>query len=162
MADQPNSLAIRMRLEGADDVLRAIKGLPKEATRELRQASLELSKGLARDIAQAGRRRGGQAALIAGTAKAKFDRVPAVKVGGSAKRGRNRTPASDLLIGSEFGHSGQGGRGPGSRNYAPHGFGRRASPNGLWIYPTVRRREADISAAWLKAADAVIAKFEAM
>ncbi len=161
MAEQANSLAIRMRLEGADDVLRAIKGLPKDATRELRQASLTLSKSLAQDIAQAGRRRGGQAALIAGTAKAKFDRVPAVKVGGSAKRGRHRTPASDLLIGSEFGHGGQGGRGLKSRNYAPHGFTPRASPGGLWIYPTVRRKEADIAKAWLEAAEAVVAKFEA-
>ncbi len=155
----PPPLQIRIRLDGANEALRAFRALPKEASKEIRDASLALSRQLAQDIALEGRHQGAQAALLAGTVKAKFDRVPAVTAGGLGAVGRNGTPAARLLIGSEFGHSGQGGKGKGSRDFAPHGFEPRHSPQGIWIFPTVRREEASIGRAWLQAADEIVRRF---
>lgn len=159
MARRNEGLQVRMQIDGVQETLKAFRALPKEANAELRRASLEISRLLAQRIAAAGRREGGQAALLAGTAKAKYDRAPAVKVGGAKAVGRHGTPAWQLLIGSEFGHGGQGGKGEGSRDFAPHGFERRQSPEGIWIFPTVRRNESDIAVRWQQAADLIVRKF---
>lgn len=161
MAQRDAGLDLRIRLDGAQETLKAFRALPKEASTELRDASLNLSRILAAKIADAGRAQGGQAALLAGTVKAKYDRVPAVKVGGTMGLGRHRTPAWRLLIGSEFGHGGQGGAGRGSRNFAPHGFPARHSPQGIWIFPTVRENEGEIGKAWLEVADEIVQRFTA-
>ncbi|MFZ9967654.1 MAG: hypothetical protein ACO3IN_11745 [Steroidobacteraceae bacterium] len=73
-------------VEGLNDVLKAFRQLPKEASKELRQASKTIAE---RHMAPAWR----DAALgagpwgeqIAASVKAASDRVPAVKIGGNRK-----------------------------------------------------------------------------
>jgi hypothetical protein len=73
-------------IEGLNDVLKAFRQLPKEASKELRQASKTIAE---RHMAPAWR----DAALgagpwgeqIAASVKAASDRVPAVKIGGNRK-----------------------------------------------------------------------------
>lgn len=152
-------MVLAVNVEGQRETLAAFRALPKEATAELRKAALDISRGLAAQVAAAGRARGGQAALVATTVKAKFDRVPAMTVGGPARVGRHGTPAVNLLIGSEFGHGGHGGRGRGSRDYAPHGMPRRRSPEGIWIFPTIKAGAADSAERWHEAATAIVEAF---
>ncbi len=155
----PNEgLSVGVGSSGVRETLGAFRDLPKDATKELRKAALELSRELARYIAAAGTAEGGQAAALAPTVKAKFDRIPAVVIGGAKPVGRNRSPATDLVIGSEFGHAGQGGRGKGTRDYAPHGF-RPRNATGLWIFPTLVQHRGDIAARWQAAAEAIVEQF---
>jgi hypothetical protein len=73
-------------IEGLNDVLKAFRQLPKEASKELRQASKTIAE---RHMAPAWR----DAALgagpwgeqIAASVKAASDRIPAVKIGGNRK-----------------------------------------------------------------------------
>lgn len=155
----PEPLIVRMRVDGVAETLKAFRDLPKEASAELRQAALGLSRDLALKVQAAGLSEGRQASELAGTVKAKFDRTPSITVGGTKALGRNRTPAWRLLIGSEFGMEGQGGKGAGTRNFAPHGFAHRQSPQGIWIFPTVRAAEGEIAAGWSAAADEIVRKF---
>lgn len=154
-----DDLSMRVSVEGMKPTIQALNRLGKDANTEMRQESLAISRMLVGAVKSAGMSAGGQAALVATTAKAKYDRAPAFVVGGKSPVGRHGTPARDLLIGSEFGHGGQGGKGKGSKDYAPHGFQPRHSPEGIWIYPTVRRMEKDTADRWLAAANRVIAKF---
>lgn len=73
-------------IEGLNDVLRAFRALPKEASAELRKASKDIAE---RHMAPAWR----EAALgagpwgeqIAASVKAASDRIPAVRIGGNRK-----------------------------------------------------------------------------
>lgn len=132
---------------GADEILRAFRQLPKEASDELRDTAQRLAADLATDIAAAARREGRQAALMAPTVKAKRDRVPVVQAGGAKRVGRNRVQAGKLLFGSEF-----GSRLP---QFRPH-----LSGGSYWFYDTVERQDSEIYAEWLKAADRIIQAFE--
>lgn len=154
-----DALEVRLQVDGLGPIMGALRDLPKEATKAVGEAAMAASRILAGKIAAAGHAEGSQAALLAGTVKAKFGAKPGVRVGGSGALGRNHVPADRLVIGSEFGVSGQGGHGKGSRNYAPHGFKPRNSPTGLWIFPTVRDSEKDTSKAWNDAAQEIIHRF---
>lgn len=154
-------LTFTFEAEGIAETLRAFGDLPKEANAELREAAKGLATGLARDISAAGTRRGGQAALVAKTVKARKDRAPFIVIGGAkrvghvyagaGKRGGRgaRATASDLLFGSEFGAN------PGSGKYAPYGFNPHTGKKGTWIFPTVEANRAEIAKAWQEAADAI-------
>lgn len=151
-ADRNKSIRLTMRIDGAQATLAAFRDLPKEASDELREKSLELSDLMARWLQGAGSAEGRQAALLAGTVKAKRDRLPYVMVGGTKRIGRawpgaGRAPAYQLLFGSEFGSS----RG--------HGFKPHRGRAGYWIFPTVEAEESTISRKWNEAADEVVAKF---
>jgi len=146
------SLVITLRLEGAREVLAAFRAMPKDASTELRAASLRLAQSLAVKVAAAGRAEGRQAALLAKTVKAKRDRVPVIEVGGTRRLGSNKKPAFKLLFGSEFGAS-QTGR-YGLRQFKPH-LGRGS----YWIFKTVGDNQAEISREWNEAADEVVRKF---
>jgi len=74
-------------VEGLNDVLRAFKALPKEASAELRKSSMEIAD---RHMAPAWRNAalyyaGPWGQVIADSVKVKRDRVPAVQIGGNRK-----------------------------------------------------------------------------
>lgn len=75
-------------VEGLNEVLRAFRNLPKEASADLRTASQRIAdRHMApawRDAALSGAGPWGQ--VIADTVKAKRDRVPAVSIGANRKR----------------------------------------------------------------------------
>ncbi|MDG4790371.1 hypothetical protein O7626_31380 [Micromonospora sp. WMMD1102] len=142
-----SSLVVTLRLDGARDVIRAFRDLPKDANNELRNASLALAETLAPKVAAAGRSEGRQAALLAGTVKAQRDRVPVIVAGGTRRLGRNRKPAFKLLFGSEFGANFY-------RQFKPH-----LGSGSYWIFRTVDDEQPRISREWNKAADRVIRRW---
>lgn len=156
-----SALVFTIRIDGVREVLAALRKLPKDASDELRKASLELSRSVAEKAKAAGQREGRQAAAVAKTVKAQRDRVPAVVAGGTRRLGRHKTPAFNLLFGSEFGQNRRTGwyaarrySGSTGRQYRPH-QGRQ----GIWFFPTVEAEQADIARRWQAAADEVVEKF---
>ena len=74
-------------VDGLNDVLRAFKALPKEASAELRKSSMEIAD---RHMAPAWKNAalyyaGPWGQVIADSVKVKRDRVPAVQIGGNKK-----------------------------------------------------------------------------
>lgn len=97
------AFTVNIHVEGGRQTLAAFRRLPKQASSELRDATLKLSASLARKVEAAARSEGGQAALMALTVKALRDRVLALSAGGSKRVGSRRVPAWKLLFASEFG-----------------------------------------------------------
>ena|SRR5688572_17548225 len=141
-------LTVKVRIDGLRETIAALNRLPKEANAEIRATALALAKDLAVAAAAAGRTEGRQAALVAITVKAGRDRVPVVTAGGTRRLGSNRAPAFKLLFGSEFG----------SNFYKQFGKPHVGSGS-YWFFRTVDEEQAEISAAWLKAADEIIERF---
>lgn len=150
MAKKPRTtFSAKFQLDGARETLKRFKGLPKEASTELKQEALKLSEELARKAReQAMEAETPQAPLLVPTIRARKDRVPKIVVGGNKKIGPFRTPAYGVLFGAEFG-SNQ------FRQFHHAHTGRK----GLWFFPTVEAEQQQISDAWNEAADHVIAKF---
>ncbi|MGA6164310.1 hypothetical protein [Amycolatopsis magusensis] len=143
------SLTVRLHIEGARETLRVLATLPKDASKELREASLELSKSLAVKVKADGMGDAApQSPLVASTVRAERDRVPVISVGGTRRLGRNKKPAYKLLFGSVFGANEY------PQFHRPHG-GTQA----YWFFPVVEESAPEQSAAWNKAADNVIRRF---
>jgi hypothetical protein len=146
VAKARTGLTVQVKIDGVYQTLAALAKLPKEATNELRDAALTLSKKLAGYAAAAGRAEGSQAALVATTVAARRDRVPVITAGGPKRLGRNRAPAWKLLFGSEFG----------SNYYRQFGKPHSAS---YWFFETVETEQGVIADEWSQAADRVVQKF---
>lgn len=142
-----SALTITLRIEGIKQTLAAFRRLPKEASAELRKATLELSNDLATSARIAGRQEGRQAGAVSVTVKARRDRVPSIVAGGTKKLGRNRKPAYKLLFGSEFGANRL-------EQYKPH-LGRGS----YWFFKTVEEEQETIASAWNKAASEIVRAF---
>ena len=148
-----------LNIEGAREVSAALRELGPDAEQALAEANKRIAKTLASRIKTKGKGQGRQAALVAGSVRAITSRgAAAVQVGGSSPRGSGGGSALDLLIGSEFGISGQGGAGEGSRNFKPHGFLSRVR-TGMWIYPTVAANNVMLYDEWHAATDQIIRDF---
>jgi hypothetical protein len=94
---------------GLNDVLRAFKALPKEASAELRQSSMEIAD---RHMAPAWRNAalyyaGPWGEVIANSVKVKRDRVPAVQIGGNRKVLSGGGTATMVRAPSDLGQSGK-------------------------------------------------------
>lgn len=155
------TLTVRVSIAGLHGTLDAFRELPRNASQELREASLEIAQDLAGDIRAAALTEGRQAAALASTVKATRDRVPAVTAGGTGGVGRHRTPAWQLLFGAEFGANGRYGwfsaaryRAATNRQFKPH-----AGTEGYWFFPTARLAEPEMGRRWRAAADEIVRKF---
>lgn len=142
-----SSLTVKISITGVGAYMRAFRELPKEASAEIREAALKLSKELAEAAKTAGIGEGSQAALVATTVRAAKDRVPVVVAGGAKRLGRNKKPAFKLLFGSEFGSDRY-------EQYRSH-IGRGS----YWFFQTIEENSVEIAAEWKKAADEIIRKF---
>lgn len=140
-------LTVKVRIDGINQTLAALSRLPKDAQDEIRAVSAELAKALAVTAAQAARTEGRQAALVAVTVKAGRDRVPVINAGGARRVGRNREPAYKVLFGSEFGANYY-------KQFKPH-----LGAGSYWFFKTVDDEQAEISRAWLDAADEIVERF---
>ena len=141
------ALEVRISHDGIHETLAAFRALPKDASNELRDAAIELSRILAGEAKTSGRDEGGQAAAVAATVRAARDRVPVVVAGGLKKLGRNKKPAYKLLFGSEFGATEY-------TQYQPH-LGRGS----YWFFRTIEDNQQRIMEEWQEAADAIVRKF---
>lgn len=142
------ALTITIQQEGVRETLAAFRGLPKEASNEIRDTSKKLATLLATAAAQAGKAEGHQAALVATTVKAARDRVPVVQAGGTKRLGSRKKPAWKLLFGSEFGS-----------NYYTQ-YPRLHQGNvGVWFFPTVEEKASEIITEWKAAAERIVRAF---
>jgi hypothetical protein len=131
-------------VEGLNDVLKAFRQLPKEASKELRQASKTIAE---RHMAPAWR----DAALgagpwgeqIAASVKAASDRVPAVKIGGNRKVFSGGATATMVRWPSSTG--------TGRESFAPF-----EATN--WLQD-VRAYQAPALQEWAQAVDRIVAKW---
>ena len=109
-------------VEGLNEVLRAFKALPKEASAELRQSSMEIAD---RHMAPAWRNAalyyaGPWGEVIANSVKVKRDRVPAVQIGGNRKVLSGGGTATMVRAPSDLGQSGKWyKKEEGERSFAP-------------------------------------------
>jgi hypothetical protein len=132
-----------VRVEGVREAQAAFRRMPKVAKRELADRTKHLAEVLAASAQIAGIRSSAQSALVAPLVRARKGATPYIAGGGSRLVGRNRVPAHKVLFGAEFGANHL-------KQFRPH-TGRV----GYWLFPTVEREKAKITAAWLDVAQAV-------
>lgn len=150
-------LKLKITINGANEVLRALKKLPADADEEMKAEAFDISISLADKIKIAGRRLGPQDARAASRVKeARAGAWPAVVASAVGK-------AKGILFGSEFGMTRKSGwyarvryfDSPG-RQYREH-LGR----NSYWFFKTAEEQQPWIESEWSKAADAVVRKWSA-
>lgn len=148
MAPKKN-LVMNVRIEGVEETLRAFRQLPKDANQELRDRSLKLARALAdRSSSAAQSDPSPQAAALAGTIRARRDRVPVIVAGGSKRVGRRKVSAWKLLFGAEFG----------SNRFSQFGKSHQGR-QGSWLFGVAEREASTIDREWNAAADEVAAKW---
>jgi hypothetical protein len=143
------NLTMNVQIEGVQEALKSFRDLPKDTSNEMRDRAKKLAEALAGRVQSAARADDSpQAALMAGTVKARRDRVPVIAAGGARKVGRRKASAWALLFGAEFG----------SNRYPQ--FGKSHSGRkGSWLFGVADDNADMISREWNAAADAVIAKW---
>lgn len=143
------SFTIAVQVTGMRESLAALRALGAEADAAIRARSGELATSLKGSIERAAKgARSPQARLVVTTLKIKRDRLPVLEVGGTKRLGRNKAPAYTLLFGAELGS-----------NQHKQFHQRHTGRVGTWFFPTVEREQAEIVAAWERAADDVISSF---
>jgi hypothetical protein len=135
-------------VDGLNDVLRAFKALPKEASAELRKSSMEIAD---RHMAPAWRNAalyyaGPWGQVIADSVKVKRDRVPAVQIGGNRKVLSGGGSATMVRWPSDTGQ--------GRESFAPF-------EQTNWI-SNVRRYQPDALREWGEAVDRIVGKWGRM
>jgi len=131
---------------GLKESLKAMRGLPKDASRALRAASKEIAGGTARAAISRGVGLGGVQRLAAESVKAGSDRVPRIVSGGAKRLGHRKTPAGAIFFGAEFG----GGVRPTTQQ-----FPRHLGQTGYFLWPTIRDRKSQDLAIYHAALRAV-------
>jgi hypothetical protein len=135
-------------VDGLNDVLRAFKALPKEASAELRKSSMEIAD---RHMAPAWRNAalyyaGPWGQVIADSVKVKRDRVPAVQIGGNRKVLSGGGTATMVRWPSDTGQ--------GRESFAPF-------EQTNWI-SNVRAYQPDALREWGEAVDRIVGKWGRM
>ena len=134
---------------------KALRRLPKQASAELREASVVIARKVADQASQRASSTGGVARLVAPTLTATRDRVPVVKMGGSRRlpdhgagwehsRSGSRQTVGDVIWGAEFG----GGKRRTTQQFLPH-----LGTTGYFLWPTVRALGHDIHEEYSEALD---------
>jgi hypothetical protein len=135
---------------GLNEVLRAFRNLPKEAGQELRLASVQIADRHMvpawRDAAM--KHAGPWGEAIAGSVRAKRDRVPSVSIGFQKRAVRGGASSNMLRYPADKGTRGRAGQ-----RAAVFGKG------GDWI-EQVRPYQADALREWGQAVDAIVRKWD--
>jgi len=138
---------------------RQLGALPKEASAELRDASVVIAEDVAADARRRAYQTGGVAFYVAPTIVPARDRIPKVKMGGTAKlpttgswgsrrRGSSGQTVGDVIWGAEFGG--------GARERTPRGgstlqFMPHLGTIGYSLWPAVRALSPDIGERYSEA-----------
>ena len=149
----------------------AFKNLTDEANNELKTQVTAISAWTATKIQAAASRAPmpAQASRVANSVKANKDRLPNVTIGGSKKTFSGGAAVGEVLFGSEFGAEPFLTKRKNGSNLGANSFGknkgRRFPPmsppynggnEGYWIFPTLRREQPAITAAWTTAVEGVL------
>ena len=142
-------------VDGLDDILRAFRNLPKEASAELRQASQVVAdKHMAPAWREAAINYAGPwGQVIADSVKVKKDRVPAVNIGGQRKKFSGGASPTMVRYLTDKGDRGRAG----SQKRAPEAFGQGTD----WI-SQVRQYQGGAMEEWAKAVDQIVLKWRFM
>lgn len=139
VATTRKSLTVDVDVTGA---LRALRGMPKEASRELRAASVRIVNDLVPEIKRAARSRQDRAAVK--SVRARSDRAPAVVLGGKKKVTSSRNGwAGSIAFGADAGS---------------HRYRQFADP-GRFFWDTLGREADQIMREWGKAYDETIERW---
>ncbi|MGI9135455.1 MAG: hypothetical protein ACR2JS_00105 [Candidatus Nanopelagicales bacterium] len=143
-------------VDGLNDVLRAFRNLPKEATQELRQASATIAD---KYMAPAWR----EAAItfagpwgeeIAASVRVRRDRVPAVNIGGARKKFSGGASPTMVRYLSDKGDQGRAG----ARNRAPKAFGSGTD----WMGNVKEKYAPQATQEWARAVDRIVMKWSTL
>lgn len=151
-------ITVRVRITGAREMLRAFKRLPKDASKELRDANKEISRSLAGKIRAAAEGSPRQGPAVAPSVRAGADRIPNVQAGGSRRagrqsrrsRGQRPTTAGDLIFGANFGATYL-------TQFPAHNGG--AGSDDYFFFKTVEDDMPEIAQRWTEAAENVLKKW---
>ncbi len=149
-------LKLTITIDGARETLKALNALPKEVNTRVRDASLQISRWLAEAIKSAGQADSPQSAAVAATAKAKYDRVPSISVGGTKKVTSEKVPAHKILFGANFGATYY--RTPGKVPFFIHDHASKGAD--YWIWKTAEANNDRIGKEWEAGVDEALAWFE--
>jgi hypothetical protein len=135
-----------IKVTGYNECLRALRGIPANATREIRTKSYEIARHVADDAG------GGfvapQAAPLIRGLKPKNDRIPTLGFGGSGRSGLSGGASLGDLIGANFGTVGR------FKQFPP-----KRRPD-YYIYATIQRDGHWIIETWTAAMNAVSEQFD--
>lgn len=145
------------RIDGLNEVLRALRQLPKEANKELRQASKTIANQHMvpawRQAAIEGAGSWGEA--IAGSVRAGADRVPKVMIGSNRKAVSGGASPTMLRYPTDKGDRGRAAKG--ARNRMPAAFGSGTD----WISQSREYIPGAIK-EWGEAVDAIVRKWSVL
>jgi len=150
----PRDTSMAVHVDGLRPLLRQLSKAPRELQNKIRDASQRIADRIASQAASQASGQGGQAAGVAGSIKAKRDRIPVVQAGGSGAfptSHPHRVRMEDVFFGAEFGGRGR----PTTQQFRPH-RGR----TGYFLYPTIRSMRSEITQEWLDAVGDVIDEVE--
>ena len=140
-------------ISGLNEVLRSFKALPKEAAKELREASVDIAdKYMAPSWRQAAMNAGPWGSKIADSVKVRRDRLPSVSIGGNKKVFSGGASATMVRYPSD---QGRGVARPG--RIMPADFQKTD-----WIKEAKRGYATDAIQEWAKAVDRIVLKWTAM
>lgn len=147
---------IKVRIEGADEVIRALQKLPKDAQDAAKAEAKDIATSLEDFIKLDARRHSRQAARASRTVKAGAQGFWPVITASNTGR------AKGLLFGSVFGMKRRSGW-YGFARYEDKGkqFGGYVGFPGYWFFSTAEERQPWIASEWHKAAEQVVAKWGA-
>jgi hypothetical protein len=121
-----------LRVNNVAALNKMLRRLPKEASAELRDASVDIAEQVAQRAAGRARMVGGVAKYVAPTIRPRRDRVPKIAMGGTARlpgrTGKNQT-VGDVMWGAEFGSDR-------FRQFSPWRGNKDGA--GYFLWPTVR------------------------
>ena len=147
----------KVRIEGADEVIRALKKVPADAKKAMRAEAKDIATSLTDWIKADARRRGRQAARGASTVREGSQGFWPVVTGSNTGRARG------IMFGSVYGmkrHSGWYAAGRYSRSEGRQ-FGPYVGFPGYWFFATAQARQPWIEREWAKAADDVVREWGA-
>ena len=148
--------AVGAQVEGLDGVLKALRGIDKEANKAIRDETQKIANMMSKEIAAAGRARGKRDAFVAESVRGTRERTPVIKVGAARRMPVSRSGpgprASDLMFGMEFGANQQGPNGWRFPERTPQ---RGRGNEGYWSFPTARRQQRRVTEMWAAALEKV-------
>jgi hypothetical protein len=129
----------------------ALRKLPKETSKELRDASVTIASDVSKKASGKASALGGAAGLVASTLRGTRDKVPVIRMGGakrlppktvkgkSRKRTGDKQTVGNIIWGAEFG----------AKSYPQ--FSPHLGKTGYFLWPTVRAEQGNILDEYSKA-----------
>ena len=151
------ALRLRVRIQGADQIIRALRQLGPIAEQELKDQARDIAETLADRIYYAGRADSRQSARAAATVRAvNGGHWPAI-------RASNTGRARGLLFASEFGMTRKSGWYARRRyfNSAGRQFRPHLGSGSYWFFSTAEANQAWIESEWHEAAAAAVRRWGA-